>query len=694
VSGPRHLFLIDGSGFIFRAFHALPPLTRPDGTPVGAVFGFTQMILKLLEETDADAVAVVFDAGRETFRNEIYPDYKANRPPPPDDLIPQFTLVREATRAFNVPAVELAGFEADDLIATYARLAAEAGAKVTIVSADKDLMQLVGGKVSMMDPIKTRRIGPEEVRERFGVTPEKVVEVQALAGDSTDNVPGVPGIGVKTAAELINVYGDVETLLSHLEEIKQPKRRETLKENADKARLSRELVRLRDDVPVPVPLDALGVRKIEPEVLLHFLREQDFKKLIARLESKFAAGTPAAARGKVQPVAAAYELVQTAERLEDWIARAHKAGVVAVDTETTSLDAMQAELVGVSLALVAGQACYVPLAHKEPGGNPGLDLGGLEEKPHAVLKQMPLDRALALLKPLLEDESVLKVGHNIKYDMLVLSRLGIDVAPVDDTMVLSYVLEGAKHGHGMDELAQLYLGHKTITFAEVAGTGKAKVTFDLVPLDRARDYAAEDADVTLRLHHILKPRLVEDSAATVYETMERPLIPVLVSMERAGILVDRDELKALSRDFAKRLGALEDEIYCLAGHEFTVGSPKQLGEVLFEARPAPTPPGPTSWSSFPPRGTSCRRACSTGANCRSSRAPMPTRCWSRSIPRRAACTRAMRWPPPPRGGSRPPIRTCRTSPSAPRRGARSAAPSWRRRAASSCRSTIRRSSCG
>ena len=450
------------------------------------------MILKLLEETDADAVAVVFDAGRETFRNEIYPDYKANRPPPPDDLIPQFALVREATRAFNVPAVELRGFEADDLIATYARLAAEAGAEVTIVSADKDLMQLVGGKVSMMDPIKTRRIGPEEVRERFGVDPEKVVEVQALAGDSTDNVPGVPGIGVKTAAELINAYGDLETLLAHASEIKQPKRRETLTENADKARLSRELVRLRDDVPVPVPLEALAVRKIEPEVLLHFLREQDFKKLIARLEPKFAAGAPAAARAKVQP-AAAYELVQTAERLENWIARARQAGLVAVDTETTSLDAMQAELVGVSLSLEAAQACYVPLGHREKERDAGLDLDGPKEKPRAALKQIPLDRALALLKPLLEDESVLKVGHNIKYDMLVLSRLGIDVAPVDDTMVLSYVLEGAKHGHGMDELAHLYLGHKTITFAEVAGTGKAKVTFDLVPLERARDYAAEDA---------------------------------------------------------------------------------------------------------------------------------------------------------------------------------------------------------
>jgi DNA polymerase-1 len=596
VSGLRHLFLIDGSGFIFRAFHALPPLTRPDGTPVGAVYGFTQMILKLLEDTDADAVAVVFDAGRKTFRNKMYPDYKANRPPPPDDLIPQFALVREATRAFNLPALELPGFEADDLIATYARLAAEAGAKVTIVSADKDLMQIVGKRVVMMDPIKARRIGPEEVRERFGVAPEKVVEVQALAGDATDNIPGVPGIGVKTAAELITAYGDLESVLAHVDEIKQPKRREALKENVDKARLSRELVRLRDDVPVPVPLEALSVRKPEPEVLLAFLRDQDFKSILARMEAKLAAAAAApkgARRAKAPPPAPRYELVQTAEDLEDWIARARTAGVVAVDTETTSLDAMRAELVGVSLCVVPGHACYVPLAHKEPGGQEGLDLpppakasaepsAGAEKKPRTALKQIPLEEALAQLKPLLEDESVLKVGHNIKYDMLVLSRLGIDVAPVDDTMVLSYVLEGAKHGHGMDELAQLYLGHKTITFAEVAGTGKAQVTFDLVPLDRARDYAAEDADVTLRFHHVLKPRLVEDGMATVYETMERPLIPVLVAMERAGVLVDREALKALSRDFAHRLATFEAEIYRLAGHEFTVGSPKQLGEVLFE----------------------------------------------------------------------------------------------------------------
>ncbi|MGB8274704.1 MAG: DNA polymerase I, partial [Alphaproteobacteria bacterium] len=590
MSGPRHLFLIDGSGFLFRAFHALPPLTRSDGTPVGAVYGFIQMILKLIEDTDADAIAVVFDAARETFRNEIYPAYKANRPEPPDDLIPQFALVREATKAFNLPALELRGFEADDLIATYARMGKEAGADVTIVSADKDLMQLVGGKVRMLDPIKARSIGPDEVREKFGVPPEKVVDVQALAGDSTDNVPGVPGIGVKTAAELINQYGDLDTVLARADEIKQPKRREALKENADKARLSRELVRLKDDVPVPVPLDALTKRKIEPEVLLHFLREQEFKKLIARIEARFAAegvtglaapaGRPEAAAGK-----AVYELVQTADALESWVEGARAVGIVAVDTETTSLDATRAELVGVSLAFEPGHACYIPLAHREPEAQANLGLGddpGAKKDPAARLKQIPRDRALAILKPLLRDETVLKVGHNIKYDMLMLSRYGVTVDPIDDTMLLSYVLEGAKHGHGMDELSQLYLGHKTITFAEVAGSGKAQVTFDRVALEQARDYAAEDADVTLRFHRVLKPRLVEETMATVYETLERPLVPVLVEMEKTGILVDRDELRALSRDFAARLGTLEIDIYRLAGHEFTVGSPKQLGEVLFD----------------------------------------------------------------------------------------------------------------
>jgi DNA polymerase-1 len=586
LSALRHLFLIDGSGYIFRAFHALPPLTRPDGTPVGAVFGFTQMLMKLIEDTDADAVAVIFDAARATFRNEIYPAYKANRPEPPEELIPQFAVVREATRAFNLPAVEMRGYEADDLIATYARLAREQGAEVTIVSADKDLMQLVRPGVTMLDPIKTRTVGPEEVKERFGVPPEKVVDVQSLAGDSTDNVPGIPGIGVKTAAELINAYGDLDSLLARAAEIKQPKRRESLIQFADQARLSRELVRLKDDVPVDVPLEAFAVKAPERETVLRFLREQDFKRLISRVEAKFAAAgmAPAAPAPEEIVERGGYELVQTLRALEDWVARAAAQGFVAVDTETTSLDAMRAELVGVSLALAPGKACYIPLGHKRGEAQGGLDLDGTgaAARAQALPDQIPLAKAVAALKPLLEDESVLKIGHNIKYDMLVLSRYGVSVAPVDDSMVMSYVLEGAAHGHGMDELASLYLGHKTITFAEVAGSGKSQITFDFVPLEAARDYAAEDADVTLRFHRALKPRLARERMTTVYETMERPLIPVLVAMEREGVLVDRDELKNLSRDFARRMGDLEAEVHKLAGREFNLGSPKQLGEVLFD----------------------------------------------------------------------------------------------------------------
>ncbi len=586
----RHLFLIDGSGFIFRAFFAMARASkqqgrefrRSDGTPVGAVLTFCNILYKLREETDADSIAVIFDAARETFRNEIYPAYKANRSEPPEELIPQFPLIREATKAYNVPSVEMRGFEADDLIATYARLARDKGMEVTIVSGDKDLMQLIRDGVAMLDPITMQPIGVEKVRERFGVGPEKVVEVQALAGDSTDNVPGVPGIGVKTAAELINEYGDLDTVLARAKEIKQPKRREALIEHADKARLSLALVRLRDDVPIEVPLEAFAKKPIEPEPLLAFLREQEFKSILARMEAKFAAAgkSPAAAPAKHSPAKApAYALVQSVAALKDWIGRAHEVGTVAVDTETTSLDAMRAELVGVSLSVTPFEACYIPLGHKPP--QQSLDLGAAAS-PKPEVAQIPLRDALGLLKPLLEDQSVLKIGHNIKYDMLVLSRYGINIAPTDDSMVLSYVLEGTHHGHGMDELAEIYLGHKTITFAEVAGTGKAQITFDYVPLDRARDYAAEDADVTLRFHRLLKPRLVAEHMVTVYETLERPLIPILVAMEREGIMIDREELKSLSRDFARRLETLEIEIHKLAGREFLIGSPKQLGEVLFD----------------------------------------------------------------------------------------------------------------
>ena len=580
---PRQVYLIDGSGFIFRAFHALPPMTRPDGTPVNAVYGFISMLLKLLDEADADYFAVIFDKKRRTFRNDIFPDYKANRPDPPEELIPQFELVRDAVAALNLVPVDMDGFEADDLIATYARLARDAGAEVTIVSSDKDLMQLVGPGVTMQDAMKNRAIGPEEVREKFGVGPEKVVDVQALAGDSSDNVPGVAGIGIKTAAELIREYGDLDNLLARAGEIKQPKRRQNLIEQADVARLSRTLVTLKDDVPVEVPLADFAVKEADWEALLKFLDTQGFKSLIGKVKSRFGREGPAAAESVT--AAAEYELVREAAALRRWIAAASDAGTVAVDTETTSLNAVEAKLVGVSLAAAAaGRACYIPLAHRTPAAQGSLDLGddlggcGGEEAP----RQIDFSDAMALLKPLLEDAAVLKVGHNIKYDMQVLAQHGVSIAPVDDTMILSYVLEGGLHGHGLDELAERHLGHTTIKYKDVVGSGKAQVTFDLVAIDKALDYAAEDADLTGILHRRLKPRLAAERMATVYETIERPLIPVLVEMERLGIKVDATELKRLSDDFSTRLAGLEQEIHRLAGRQFNVGSPKQLGEVLFD----------------------------------------------------------------------------------------------------------------
>jgi DNA polymerase-1 len=610
---PEHVFLIDGSGFIFRAYYALPPMTRPDGTPVNAVFGFTKMVMKLVDDTDAEHIAVIFDRARKTFRNDIYADYKANRPPPPEDLIPQFDLVRDATRALNVACVDMGGFEADDLIATYARLAIEAGADVTIVSSDKDMMQLVRPGVVMMDAMKDKIIGPDEVMEKFGVEPDKVIEVQALAGDSSDNVPGVSGIGVKTAAQLINEYGDLETLLERAGEIKQPKRRKNLINEAELARISRRLVTLRDDVPVTEELSSFAVREPKRDELLAFLNEQGFKSMLASAEARFG-GSPSPKRspgsaqvggtevaetldpeGKPAVQETGYELVKTEKALKAWIEEATHAGVLAIDTETTSLDAMRAELVGVSLSIKPGRACYIPLAHKQPAAQGALDLDGDENggllspkrSPGSAQAgeapgQMPMKKAIKLLKPLLEDPSVFKIGQNIKYDMKVLARYDIEVSPIDDTMLLSYVLDGGLHGHGMDELARIFLNLDTIKYSDVTGTGKARVTFDLVPLDKALDYAAEDADITGRLHRVLKPRLVEESMVTVYETLERPLVPILRDMERRGIRVDGKELKHLSDDFGKRLGGLEAEIHRMVGHEFNIGSPKQLGQVLFD----------------------------------------------------------------------------------------------------------------
>ncbi len=498
MTAPRHVFLIDGSGFIFRAFHALPPLTRPDGTPVNAVLGFTNMILKLLTDTDADAIACVFDKARRTFRNDIYPEYKAHRPDAPPELVPQFALVREAVQAFGLPTIEMDGFEADDIIATYARLGAEAGCEVTIVSSDKDLMQLIGGTVAMYDALKGRPIAPADVVAKFGVPPEKVVQVQALAGDSSDNVPGVPGIGVKTAAELIGIYGDVETLLAHASEIKQPKRRENLIAFADQARVSLRLVTLRTDVDVPLSLGDLVVEGPNPAKLMGFLEAQGLKSVVPRAAAWLARRGGAAPKETKPPppTPGGYELVQDETALVGWIAAARRQGYVAVDTETTSLDATRAELVGFSLALAPGRACYVPVAHRR---RDALD---------DPIRQMDRDAALGLLGPLLGDPAVLKIGHNIKYDAVVLASYGVEVTPVDDTMLLSFVLEGGQHEHNMDFLAHHHFGHTTIAFKDVTGSGKSQVTFDFVPLARARDYAAEDADVTLRLYELLKPRLL------------------------------------------------------------------------------------------------------------------------------------------------------------------------------------------
>ncbi|MCC7259594.1 MAG: DNA polymerase I, partial [Alphaproteobacteria bacterium] len=603
ASGPRRLYLVDGSGFIFRAYHSLPPLTRPDGTPVGAVYGFTNMLLKLFDGLHADYAAVIFDAARKTFRNDIYPEYKAHRPPAPEDLIPQFPLVREATVALGLPAIEMEGFEADDIIATYAKQGREQGFEVVIVSSDKDLMQLITDGVALYDAMKSKRIGEAEVLEKFGVPPSRVVDAQALIGDSSDNVPGIPGIGPKTAAELINTFGSLDAVLERAGEIKQQKRRENIIANADKARMSRALVKLRDDVPLPITIDAMEVKPPNAEQFIRFAEAQGFKALIAQFQKKMGvipppaggrlggghdnapashAGPPPILLPAGGGVPRDYRLVQDVATLTRWIAEARAAGWVAFDTETTSLDAKSAALVGFSLCIEPGKACYVPVGHTQPQAQANL-FGEVEDaKNTKPLKQIPRDEALALLKPLLEDASVLKIGQNIKYDMLVLRQYGVNISPVDDTMLLSYVLDSALHRHNMDELSERTLGIKPIAYKDVTGTGKSQISFAEVSLDKACDYAAEDADITLQLHRVLKPRLLAEHMVTVYERLERPLIPVLVAMEDAGVKVDKAVLADLSRDFSVRIAALEKEIYALAGREFTIGSPKQLGEVLFD----------------------------------------------------------------------------------------------------------------
>ncbi len=592
----HHLHLIDGSAYIFRAYHALPPLTRKsDGLPVGAVAGFCNMLCRYIENnTGSEAAthaAVIFDYSSKTFRNEIYPDYKANRPDLPEDLKPQFPLTREATRAFNLTCIEVEDYEADDIIATLACRARDAGGRVTIVSSDKDLMQLVGDGIDMLDPMKNRRIGRDEVIEKFGVPPEKVVDVQALAGDSVDNVPGAPGIGIKTAALLINEFGDLESLLARAGEIKQPKRRETLIEHADQIRISRRLVELDADMPTPMPLDEMEVRAPDPEALMAFLNEMEFRTLTRRVAEKLGvepalpdpvpAGEAAAPTTQNDPAPvpfdhAGYVAIRDMKVLQEWLDEIADQGFVAVDTETTGLDEMRADLVGVSLATRAGRAAYIPLGHRSGGG----DLFDGDEKP--VEGQIPLADALAALKPMLEDPAVLKIGQNLKYDAKMLARHGIRVAGFDDTMLMSYAMHAGLHGHGMDTLSEQYLGHIPIPIKQLLGSGKAQVTFDRVPVEEATKYAAEDADVTLRLWQSFRPALHEARVTTVYETMERPLMPVLAEMEMAGIKVDRDALSRMSNAFSQKMAALEAEIHELAGESFNVGSPKQLGEILFD----------------------------------------------------------------------------------------------------------------
>jgi DNA polymerase I len=626
-----HLYLIDGSGYIFRAYHALPPLTRKsDGLPVGAVQGFCNMLWKLLSETRSDKkpthLAVIFDYSGKTFRNDFYPEYKAHRPEPPADLRPQFGLIRQATRAFNVSCVEMENFEADDLIATYTRQAVEAGATVRIVTSDKDLMQLVKPGVMLLDTMKDKEISEAEVFEKFGVTPDKVIEVQALAGDSVDNVPGVPGIGLKTGAELINLYGNLETLLEKASEIKQNKRRENLIEFAEQARISKRLVALDEHVPTKEAIDEFAVDVPKPSQIIGFLKALEFSSFTRKIGAALSAdvdaidsipvtfefwppegGVPAAldkpksempnmfaghlkatpveesdslAAMRAMPVNHAdYETITTIPALDKWIAAAMDQGFVCIDTETDSLDAMQAKIVGVSLALAPGKACYIPLAHK--GAGDGLFAAGLHEG------QIPIEEALPKLKLLFEAPSVMKIGQNLKYDMLLLKNYGINVAPLDDTMLLSYVTESGDVGHGMDELSQRHLGHKPIAFKDVAGSGKSTITFDRVAIDKATAYAAEDADITLRLWMVLKQKLLKMHKVTVYETLERPLVPVLTQMEFVGVEVDRSVLAKLSSEFANKQAIIETEIHKLAGQTFNIGSPKQLGEILYDKMALP-----------------------------------------------------------------------------------------------------------
>jgi DNA polymerase I len=569
VESKRHLYLVDGSGFIFRAFHGLPPMTRSDGTPVNAVYGFSTMLAKMLENHDADHFVVVFDSARKNFRNDIYPEYKAHRAETPPDLIPQFALIREATTAFNVPWIELEGYEADDLIATYARMAVEEGSSVTVVSSDKDLMQLIGGQVTMLDPMKNKKITRDDVMNKFGVGPEKVTEVQALIGDSSDNVPGVPRIGPKTAAELMKQFGSLDEILRRAGEVKQKGRREALIEHADNARLSFKLVTLDQYAPVTNSIDDFAVRAPDPATLLAFIQQNEFKTLTARLQVFLGDIATRDPQIKLAETKQDYTLIQSVDELQKWCVKAKRAGIIAIDTETTSLDPNDALLAGISISIEPGEAAYIPIGHVDAFGK-------------LIDTQIPLTQAAETLRPVLEDLSILKIGQNIKYDSHILHKYGMSMAPIDDTMLLSYVLDAGAHSHGLDYLAKHYFNHDMVKFKDVVGTGKKQILFTQVPLEEATQYAAEDADYTLRLHKILKQRLLDEKMATVYETMERPLIDVLRAMEHRGVRIDPHILDHLHNDFGKRVLALEEKIYTMAGRKFNIGSPKQLGEVLFD----------------------------------------------------------------------------------------------------------------
>ena len=587
----HHLHLIDGSAFIFRAYHALPPLTRKsDGLPVGAVSGFCNMLNRYIEDNNGpDApthVAVIFDHSSHSFRNDIFDGYKANRPPAPEDLVPQFPLTREATKAFNIACEEMEGFEADDMIATLACQARDAGGRVTIISSDKDLMQLVGDGIEMYDAMKNKRIDREGVFEKFGVYPDRVIDVQSLAGDSVDNVPGAPGIGVKTAAALINEFGDLDELLSRAVEIKQPKRRQTLLDHAEQIKLSRELVTLDCNTPLTFALEDLEFRAPIPGQLLDFLTKMEFRTLTKRIAQKFELEIPTSDNldttitnnisEKIPFDSANYEYIKTADQLQTWVHKIYETGYVAIDTETTSLNDMLAELVGISLATEIGSACYIPIGHKE-----GQD-DDLFDNFQLVEGQLDLEYVLDCLRPVLTDDSILKIGQNIKYDAKVLSRYGIEITTFDDTMLLSYAMHGGLHNHGMDALSERYLDHSPISIKTLIGSGKSAITFDKVKIEDAVTYAAEDADITLRLWKIFKQKLHLSKVTKVYESLERPLVSVLAQMEKNGVKVDRETLSRMSNAFAQKMAGLEAEIYELAGETFNVGSPKQLGEIMFD----------------------------------------------------------------------------------------------------------------